>query len=208
MNSKVDAKIIAIVLAAGAARRFGRPKQLERWPAPAGPTFLERALANAQAAGANEIILVTGNAAVQIEAIGRDWAQGADQNYRAVFNPHWQAGQGFSVAAGVQALGPEVAAAVFFLADQPRLAPTTGAALVAAFKAANDENAIIFPMYGGKRGNPVLFGRAHFAALARLEGDVGGRAIVKAHPEYVREIEVADPAIHEDIDTPQDLSNL
>jgi len=208
MNSKADAKIVAIVLAAGAARRFGRPKQLERWPAPAGPTLLERALANAQAGGADEIIVVTGNAAAAIEAIGLEWAQGASYNYRAVFNPRWQEGQGFSVAAGVQVLRSDVAAVIFFLADQPRLAPSTGAALVAAFRTVADENTIIFPVYGGKRGNPVVFGRAHFAALARLEGDVGGRAVVKAHPECVREIEVNDPAIHEDVDTPQDLSNL
>ena len=208
MNSKADKKVVAIVLAAGAARRFGRPKQLERWPDSASPTLLERALVNAQAAGADEIILVTGNSATQVEAIGLAWAQGVGQNYKAIFNPRWQEGQGFSVAAGVQALGSDVAAAIFFLADQPRLASATGAALLGAFKAANDEKAIIFPVYASKRGNPVLFGRAHFQALARLKGDVGGRAVVKAHPECVREIEINDPAIHEDVDTPQDLSNL
>ena len=184
---------MAIVLAAGAARRFGRPKQLERWPDSASPTLLERALVNAQAAGANEIILVTGNAVAQVEAIGLAWAQGASQNYKAVFNPRWQEGQGFSVGMGVQALGSDVAAAIFFLADQPRLAPATGAALLGAFKATNDEKAIIFPVYAGKRGNPVLFGRAHFQALARLEGDVGGRAVVKTCPECVREIESKRP---------------
>ena len=214
MQTATNIEIVAVVLAAGAARRFGRPKQLERWPAVTGPTLVERALANALACAATEIIVVTGNAASEVAAVCATWAAanlsatGLNQMCQVVYNLRWAEGQGFSVAAGVQAIEPGSRAALFFLADQPRLAPTTGTALITAFKADPDERAIIFPTFAGKRGNPVLFGCAHFAALARLEGDVGGRAVVKAHPDCVREIAVADPAIHEDVDTPQDLTRL
>lgn len=195
-------KIAAVVLAAGAARRFGRPKQLERWPA-GGPTLIERALVNAVASGATEIVVVTGNAAEQVTALSV-----ATVNCRAVYNPRWAEGQGFSVATGVRALEANIKAAIIFLSDQPRLQAETGAALLDAFWQNPDESAIIFPVFEGKRGNPVLFGQAHFAALTKLEGDVGGRAVVKAHPECVREVQVNDPAIHEDVDTEQDLSKL
>lgn len=198
------AKITAVVLAAGAARRFGRPKQLEQWPV-GGPTLVERAIANAKASGADDVIVVTGNASGEVNFIAENLG------CRTVFNPRWADGQGFSVAAGTQALTPDIVAALFFLSDQPRLQPETGATLLAAFRQLDEataQRAIIFPTFNGKRGNPVLFGHAHFAALAQLEGDVGGRAVVKANPDAVQEIAVNDPAILEDVDTPQDLDKL
>lgn len=198
------AKIVAVVLAAGAARRFGRPKQLEQWPV-GGPTLVERAIANAKASGAEEVLVVTGNAAGEVGAIADIWG------CRTVFNPRWADGQGFSVAASTQALTADTEAALFFLSDQPRLQPQTGATLAAAFRQQSEatrERAIIFPTFEGKRGNPVLFGRAHFAALSQLEGDVGGRAVVKANLDCVQELAVNDPAILEDVDTPQDLDKL
>ena len=205
-------EVAAVVLAAGAARRFGKPKQLERWPS-TGPTLLEYALLNAQACATSEIIVVTGNAAEQVTELCQNFSVThlhPTLKIITVYNPRWAEGQGFSVATGVQRLEESVAAAIFFLADQPRLAMSTGQALVATFHNTSTEweRSIIFPIFSAKRGNPVLFGRAHFAALARLEGDVGGRAVVKANPECVHEIEVNDPAIHEDIDTPQDLLDL
>ena len=63
--------------------------------------------------------------------------------------------------------------------------------------------------YGGRRRNPVLIGRDHFAEVAALAvGDVGARPFLKAHPELVTEVPcdgLGDPA---DIDTPEDLAAL
>lgn len=201
-------RVSAVVLAAGAARRFGRPKQLERWPDAQGPTLVERAVQLAAESGVTEVVLVTGNRAEEVAALFSDPVP-YPVPVRIAYNPRWQEGQGFSVAAGVKALGPEVAAALFFLSDQPRLRLSSAQALFQAFtRLPAPEEAIIFPTYQGRRGNPVLFGRSYFGVLAALEGDVGGRAVVKSHPEKVSEVAVDDPAILEDVDTPEDLAAL
>ncbi len=202
-------KICAVVLAAGAARRFGRPKQLEHWPDQHGPTLVERAVRLATESGVSEVFVVTGNRAEEVAALFAD-REAYPVPLQMVYNARWQEGQGFSVAAGVKALTADCGAALFFLSDQPRLQAASAQMLVKAWqeRGAERESAIIFPTYQGQRGNPVLFGQRYFAALAALEGDVGGRAIVKSHPEAVLEITVSDPAILEDVDTPEDLARL
>ena len=202
--------VVAVVLAAGAARRFGRPKQLERWPAPDGPTLVERATGLALAAGLAQVYVVTGNQREKVEELLRE---NPYQAAKTIYNPQWEEGQGFSVAAGtqtVQSQQPQAQAILFMLADQPRLQPSTLNILLnhlAALGEAGDQ-AIIFPVYEGKRGNPVIFGKAYFGELAALQGDTGGRTIIRAHPQAAIEVPVPDPAIHEDVDTPEDLKRL
>ena len=113
--------------------------------------------------------------------------------------PQADCGMGASL---VHALAQARAAAgwVVALADMPYVRPDTIAALVAAI---SKGAAIAQPMHGGRRGNPVAFGRQHLPALLRLDGDQGARALLKAFP--VTEIEVDDAGIFHDIDTPADL---
>ncbi len=198
----------AVVLAAGAASRFGRPKQLERWPPFNGPTLVERAVTLAATSGVVEVVVVTGNESTRVANLIN--GQTFPVPVRTVINTRWREGQGFSVAAGVKALEPECQGALFFLSDQPRLGNTIAPNLVNFFLESGfeKEKLIIFPVFEGKRGNPVLFGRFHFPALAELQGDTGGRALIKAFPEFVREVAVDDAAILEDVDTPEDLASL
>ena len=86
------------------------------------------------------------------------------------------------------------------LADMPHVAPQTVRALAAALAAGAD---IAVPITGGRRGNPVAFGALHLPALLALQGDQGARGLLKSCP--VTEIEVNDPGIFRDIDTPADL---
>jgi molybdenum cofactor cytidylyltransferase len=60
------------------------------------------------------------------------------------------------------------------------------------------------PRWRGERGHPVLFGRAHFAALEALNGDRGAASLLREHP--VHWVEVEDPGILQDIDRPADLA--
>jgi molybdenum cofactor cytidylyltransferase len=203
------ARVSAVILAAGAAKRFGRPKQLERLPLEGNPTMIEVAVKTALQTGVYEVIVVTGNRAGEVQAVLHPLLENAPKKVKLVVNERWQEGQGFSVAAGIQALNPTASAAVFMLSDQPRVKPATVQALIDAFDQwSDDESAIIFPTYQGKRGNPALFGRPFFSELARLQGDAGGREIVKANPSAVTTIEVDDPAILEDIDTVEDLQRM
>ncbi len=204
-------KLAAIVLAAGAARRFGRPKQLEPWPGPDGPTLVERAVGVTLSAGEGPVLVVMGNRRETVEEVLE--TKIGSPRVRPVFNPRWEEGQGFSVAAGIRAAqeaAPPVDGVLIMLTDQPRLKAQTLASLVEQFAKLGEagKESIIFPVFEGKRGNPVIFGRAFFDELSKLEGDVGGRVVVKKYPAAIVEVAVPDPAIHEDVDTPEELAKL
>jgi molybdenum cofactor cytidylyltransferase len=64
---------------------------------------------------------------------------------------------------------------------------------------------LVAPVFRGRRGHPVGFGRTHFEALIRLTGDDGARTILRDHAEHVRRLACEDPGILTDIDTPTDL---
>jgi molybdenum cofactor cytidylyltransferase len=207
----VDKKLAGIVLAAGAARRFGKPKQLEPWPPTSGPTLVERAVRLTLEACQGQIFVVVGNRQAEVQAVLE--TKIASERVTPVFNPRWQEGQGVSVAAGiraVQAANPAVWGVLIMLTDQPRLKGRTLSSLVEQFLELGEtaKERILFPVFEGKRGNPVIFGQAFLKELAGLEGDVGGRAIVRKYPVAILEVPVADGAIHEDADTPEELAKL
>lgn len=211
MDTREANKLAAIVLAAGAARRFGRPKQLEQWPGVGGPTLVERAVGLTLAAGDGPVFVVVGNRREAVEEVLK--TKVGSPRVHPVFNPRWEEGQGFSVAAGIRAaqeITPPVEGVLIMLTDQPRLKVQTLASLVERFLELGDagQEKILFPVFEGKRGNPVIFGQAFFDELSRLEGDVGGRAVVKKYPAAIVEVPVPDPAIHEDVDTPEELAKL
>ena len=110
-----------------------------------------------------------------------------------------------AAAAAVQRFAP--GAVAILPADMPWLAPGTATALVAAWRAAaragRGASAIVAPRCGGRRGHPVIVGAAHFGALLALRGDRGARDILEAHP--VDWVDVDDPGILRDVDTPEDL---
>lgn len=90
---------------------------------------------------------------------------------------------------------------VIALADMPYVQHKTIHALVAAIK---DGAQIAAPIYHGRRGNPVAFGREHLERLLLLRGDEGARRLLKNYP--VAECETDDPGVMQDIDTVSDLS--
>jgi molybdenum cofactor cytidylyltransferase len=120
-------------------------------------------------------------------------------------NPDAADGQSAAIRLATAALAadPAVEAVIFSVVDQPFLTPVVFATLAQAWTSGEGE--ILVSTYGGRRGNPVLFGRRFFAELQALAGDVGGREVLRAHPEKVREIAMPDPAAGQDVDTWEDL---
>jgi len=108
-------------------------------------------------------------------------------------------GMAASLVCGVRS-APDAQGWLVALADMPFVRSATMAALAGAVA---QGAAIAAPMHGGRRGNPVAFGRAHLAGLLALEGDQGARDILKNNP--VNEVAVDDPGILQDIDTPSDI---
>jgi molybdenum cofactor cytidylyltransferase len=185
---QVHGRIAAVVLAAGGSSRLDSdlPKQVLPWQP--GDTLVGRATDIAlQAATLNEVIVVTGHGAQQVQA-----ALG-DRPVRIVNNPDWQAGQSSSVAAGLRALAPDVSAAVFILADQPTVQPATIDLLVARHR--QTLIPLVAPLYaGGERGNPVLFDRSTFPELLALQGDTGGRPLIQRYGAQVELVAIDAPA--------------
>ena len=89
---------------------------------------------------------------------------------------------------------------VVALGDMPHVLPSTIAALR---EAVAQGAAIAAPLYQGKRGNPIAFGRHHLPDLLALAGDRGARGIVSKNP--VNDVAVDDAGILLDVDTPSDL---
>ena len=185
-----------IVLAAGAATRFGAPKQLLDWH---GAPLVRVVASAALGAGLSPVIVVTGAEADGVEA--------ALHGLKVIIvrNQNWMDGQSTSIRTGLGASPVSTGAAVFLLADQPLITPEVIHALVAAH--ATEPASIFAPLVGGdRRGNPVLFDREAFADLDGLQGDTGGRAIFSRHSVYY--IPWHDEGIARDIDTPADYHDL
>jgi molybdenum cofactor cytidylyltransferase len=104
----------------------------------------------------------------------------------------------------LRSLSAGAGAALFALADQPRLTPNVVDAILQRRR--ETLAPIVAPRYGGQRGNPVLFDRALFPELLATTGDVGGRALIEKYATSVAWVEFGLEAWPGDIDRPEDLT--
>lgn len=188
----------AIILAAGGSERMGRPKQLLSWRSQ--PLFLH-ILQQVLASDVHYVVLVVGaNAAAVEEALPAVYK--LDSRLQVVVNPHWQQGQASSIRRGLVALPPAVDAALFVLSDQPAIRPELINALLQRYR--ETLAPLVIPRWQNRRGNPVLFDRSLFPALVKIQGDQGGRVLFPRYLDQAAWLEWPDPAIWQDIDTPED----
>lgn len=184
----------AILLAAGKGSRFDplgvRNKLLQ--PLPDGSTVAVAAAANLLAVMPRVLAVVRPDAdqlGAELRAMGCEVTSCL----------HAADGMGATLAHAVRQ-SMHASGWIVALADMPYLKPATVRALLDALRNGAD---IAAPAHGGRRGNPVAFGRLHLHELLQLSGDVGARRLLQDYP--VQLIEVDDPGIHLDIDRPQDL---
>lgn len=188
--------VAAVVLAAGQARRFGAQKLV----APFGSSTVIRTVVDTLAGCAIDYLMVV--VGPTADAI-RGALAGAPVSWAVNENP--ASGMSSSIVTGVNALPPNVGAALIVLGDQPTLSPAVVNHLVATWRAGSTP--IVAPSYRGERGNPVLFDRMIFAQLSTLTGDRGARELIRANPMQVALVEVAEAAPM-DLDTPADYHDL
>jgi molybdenum cofactor cytidylyltransferase len=118
-----------------------------------------------------------------------------------VVNERFQTGQASSLLAGLEAADPDTDAVVILLGDQPEVRTEAIAAVVDAF--GRDPVPVVQASYSGRPAHPILFSRAAWPDLQRLEGDRGARDLLEARTWERRLVEVGgDPP--EDIDTDDD----
>ncbi|HWK09909.1 MAG TPA: NTP transferase domain-containing protein, partial [Vicinamibacterales bacterium] len=124
---------------------------------------------------------------------------------RAVVNPRAEEGQLTSLIAGLDAVdAPGVPAVLVTLVDIPLVAPATIGALCA--RAGESSASIVRAVHRGEHGHPVIFKRGLFEALRRADPAVGAKEVVRA--AVIEDVEVDDPGITEDVDTPDDYARL
>jgi CTP:molybdopterin cytidylyltransferase MocA len=161
----------AVILAAGEASRFGSPKQR---------LLLPDVLRAVRASSVDEIVVVEGAYELETDA-------------RVVRCAEWQRGMGVSLRCGLEALPPEVEAAVVVLADGPDLAPEAIDRVIAAWQGGAGD--ALAATYGGTRSHPVLLARSVWSDVP----DEGARELVSA---FVHCDDLRPPG---DVDYPEDL---
>jgi CTP:molybdopterin cytidylyltransferase MocA len=181
-------RVAGVILAAGASRRFGSPKQ---WARLGGRTLLEIVVATASEAGLDPVVAVVPRGfAVPPMAVPE-------------VNDDPGAGLSRSLRLGLAAIPPDVSAAVILLGDEPMLRPADIRVVVEMAQRA--PRRIVAGRAGDRIGPPVLLQRDHFSLADAVEGDQGLGRLIADHPA-VTLVDLSDVPI--DIDTPEDLERL
>jgi len=183
--------IAAVILAAGASQRMGQPKALLRI---GGDTLLGRVVHTAQRAGAQALVVATGpphGSSIQQELAGLavKWA----------WNDQPEQGMLSSVQAALPAVPEAAVGALIWPVDVPFVAVSTVKALLAA-----DLDQLAVLSCQGRGGHPLWLPRRLFREALALSPQLGLRALRTRHP--LLRVEVADPQILRDLDTPEDLA--
>lgn len=189
-----DGFVSAVILAAGGSRRMGRPKQELKI---GDKTLADMVIENIRASIADEIILVIQPG---LPLLNKD----KHSCIKSVINEYWETGQSSSMKAGLKAVNPKSSAVLFFMADQPMVDAGIINSLIMTFH--EYKQPIVAPRYKGKNGSPVLFSRDLFSELLAVEGDKGGRDLLKRHA--VEYIDIDSSLAGMDVDTPEEYGRL
>ena len=195
MHNPQTSDIVALVLAAGSAKRFGSSKQLAEFD---GIPLARRALEVAADVFGDRTMLV----------VGHDW-QAVTQSCSPLpgfllMNDCHERGLGSSIACATRSVRHAAQAVIMILADQPLVTAEHLRNLRDNWSGADNE--IVATGFGDTAGAPVLFPGSCFDDLAVLQGDKGGQHLLSDERFTVRKI-VFEPA-SVDIDTQAALDRL
>ncbi|MFP3918363.1 nucleotidyltransferase family protein [Lysinibacillus telephonicus] len=195
-------KIGAIILAAGVSKRMGKPKLLlpfNELPLIYYPVSL---------AVQNElkpIVLVTGQYMNDLEnTLGQ-----FNKQVTFAYNDKTDTGISSSLKIGINTVKSHVDAVLVFLGDQPFVPTEVVHKIIQEYHISQHKGIrIIRPRYGGQEGHPILFDSCLFHEFQLLQGDIGGKEIIKANKKYVKLIDFPNKVWGTDIDTPEEYDAL
>ena len=191
-------KVCGILLAAGSSQRFKQQKNKLLHPLANGMPMALIA--------ANNLKAVVDEVCVIVDPDDKDLNGLFNSNpgFYVVENTEAHQGMGASLACGVSACR-HADAWIIALADMPFIKPQT---ILAVKDALSHGSSLVVPVYSGKWGHPVGFGKEYLASLLNLCGDKGGIKILKNNERKIDFIEVNDNGIVLDIDTVEQLDNI
>lgn len=182
--------ITAIVMASGFSKRMGLNKLLMKYN---DKFLIEHTLEKISQCDFAEKIIVT-----QYEEIEK-----LTDNFKVVINENAHKGQSESIKLGVKS-SEKCDGYMFFVADQPLINQKDIEKLIRVFR--KNKDFIIIPKYKEKRGNPVIYPSLYKEEILRLEGDKGGKSIIKSSNK-IKYVEVEEDTLF-DIDNKDDFNKL
>ena len=189
--------IAGVILAAGASRRLGRPKQLLPL---GGRPLADWPLAALREFGPAQIVLVVGHEAGAVQA-ALDL-----RGVTVVHNPRYAEGQSTSLQAGLGALDAGIEAAVIVTCDQPLISAAALRELVAAFE--RTALPLVATDYGDHLGVPLLIARSMWPAALAIRGDQGARALLRDNPDRFAAVRNEAPEAAIDVDTDEHYNEV
>lgn len=186
--------ISAIVLAAGESKRMGQPKMLLPW---GETTVLGQVISVLRSAGVEDVVVVTGGYREQVEAEATRFGA------RVVFNAEYARNEMLSsIQCGLASLKAEAEAALLCLGDQPQVRVGTVRRVVEAFRASGSR--LVVPSHQMRRGHPWLVAHSLWEEILTLRPPHSPRDFLNAHAAGIEYVEIDDPSILQDLDTPED----
>jgi molybdenum cofactor cytidylyltransferase len=182
-----------IILAGGRSKRMGTTKQLLPW---GNKTILQNVVDTASAVNPAEIIVVLGHNAAEISEVLRD------EPVKIVVNEEFSKGMSSSLKAALHHISPDSDTYVFMLGDQPLVTADLLQVLLQHHSASRF--GITVPVYRNEKGRPVVMDSKYREELMTLEGEIGAKQVIDAHPDDVQEIPVDSEEVIVDIDTQEE----
>ena len=193
MSEFTAAPIGCLIMAAGNASRFGENKLTASF---AGKSLFSLALAAIPADTFARVTVVSQYPALLQEA--------EQAGFHAIRNDRPDDGISRTIRLGTEAMA-DCAGILYMVADQPLLRQETVLRIVQDWR--QHPGCIVGAAHNGHRGNPCLFPAAFFPELAALEGDCGGKRVIRAHPEALFTVPLPEEELF-DADTKEELRRL
>jgi molybdenum cofactor cytidylyltransferase len=194
-----DRALWSVLLAAGASRRLGEPKQLLRRQ---GRPLLLRTVEAATRITGSRVVVVLGAHAGRLRCILARQRLGV----HVIYNPDWESGMASSIQCGIAALPVTARAALLLLSDQPRVGTRSLRRLARVWR--RRPALAVAARYLGMTGAPAILPRSYFKSVRDLRGDVGARALLRSRGAAAVTVSVDMPEAGFDIDTPADRARL
>ena len=187
--------VSAVLLSAGESTRMGQLKPLLDWQGVPLVAFQVESLLEA---GLTEIIVVLGHQASRVRPLIPEHPQ-----VFPIHNRRYRSGKTSSIKAGLRHIDPQSDGVLIAGVDQPRKWQTYAQMVKEFFD--NHSPPLVLPSNAGKRGHPPLFSRTLFSELMGItEARQGLREVVARHRERCLEVEVDDPLVHVNINSPEE----
>jgi len=191
-------KVHLLLLAAGASRRMGEPKQILPW---GSETLIEHQINTLLASGKNVSVVLGANSKPISKVIQK-------LPVTIFINEAWNKGIGSSIASGVKQLltkDPMIDGILIALIDQPLITTSHFSKMLKLFRL-NKKQIIGSRSHKGWVGAPVLFDSFYFMELQKLKGDDGAKTLIGKYADALLTVEGGN--LLSDIDTPETYKNM